>query len=206
MTSVEKKETCRSAMRSMRFKKVENEGVIPRTLSKFFCQIRISNWVEICGCKNTLFYWLEWNVQKWSLLLRYFRFWNFDACLLLRWRGQQFLILHQASFLLRQKIVASMLPRNEKKDCTKNAPDMSLQEFNYLSLFRLYFKQKREFQTRRESSKGTKRKPFSPSKFFLSRSTTYCNYRVFEHISRMLKSMFPSLTLHDHRKKWKIED
>ena len=143
--------------------------------------------LKICGWERTaLFYWLEWNVQKWSLLLRYFRFWKFDACLLLRWRGQQFLILHQASFL-RQKIVASMLPRNEK-NCTKNAPDMSLQEFNYLSLFRLYFKQKREFQTRRESSKGTKRKPFSPSKFFLSRSTTYCNYRVFEHISRMLKS------------------
>ena len=79
------------------------------------------------------------------------RMWNFCVflkkwCMLRshsRWRGwnwTQFLILHQGTATNR---LAAPITK-KKKNCTKNAPDMSLQEFNYLLLFHR--------QTRREKN------------------------------------------------------
>ena len=57
------------------------------------------------------------------------------------------------NFASRQMAIDLLLPsRRRKKNCTKNAPDMSLQEFNYLSRF----KSKRE-NFRHEETRELKR-------------------------------------------------
>ena len=112
--------------------------------------------LKICGWERTaLFYCLEWNVQKvQKWFLWYFQF-LMHALPQYCFDDEAELTVDTILNFASSQTTESQLricSHEREKNCTKNAPDMSLQEFNYLSRF----KSKRE-NFRHEETRELKR-------------------------------------------------